>query len=189
MTRWPWLAFLGLVAASALMAFGPYRELAALSEGFGGTLDELPRRSPAAVDEYLVGIGPEGRALYARHFWWDLGFLAANALFFWGLIAWGFGRAALGGAWNRIGRALPLMAAACDLVENLAVARVLRAWPELDPQWVGLAALATSSKLALGMLSALVAIAAVVLGVRAARTGVTRAGASRAGGAADPGAV
>ena len=147
---------LALVVAVVVMSVGPYAELAAVSAGSGGVLDETPRWQAAEVQEHLVAIGAPGRSLYRAHFWWDALFALANAVLLTSLLRWLLLR--LAGAWSASRRwllcSLPIMAGLCDLAENVGVVMLVQTDGPLSPTWVGLTAAMTSAKMILFAISA-----------------------------------
>ncbi len=67
-----------LALSTAIMLLGPYRELSSRAAP-DKLLDEAPPESAAAASALLGRLGTDGRDLYRQHFWWDLGFVLANA--------------------------------------------------------------------------------------------------------------
>lgn len=139
----------GLALAAACMNLGPFAELARISEPSGGLLDMAARADGEQVSRHLTAIGERGRALYARHFWFDLGFLLGNAVLLWSLL-----RLAAGGLMEACSvryvlLALPWVAALLDLVENVAIRALVFEWTAPSPGWVTIARISTEAKLAL----------------------------------------
>ena len=76
----------GAALVAVVLALGPYFALSKLSVASGGMLDEAPRSTVAAVRTHFESIGAEGRQLYRSHFFFDLVFLAGNALVLFALL-------------------------------------------------------------------------------------------------------
>lgn len=158
------IAVVAFVLAGALAAVGPYAgvrsELAQL-ETPRPPLEERPIEDAAALDALRAGLGADGRARYRRQIGWDLVVIAANATWpaIWlAAVARGtFGRSRpVAGA--AVG--LALLPAALDLLENLALVRLLADQP--DPAWIPVAAAATSAKMAAMALAVLAALAGTI---------------------------
>lgn len=161
---------LALAAGGAVFALGPYGELTARLDPLR-PLDEAPAATWAEAQRLFAALGPEGRELYREHFSWDLVFIAANAAAFLLLLAVPLAR--LGAPrWARAALlALPLLAAACDVLENVAVARMLAGWEDPQETWLAVAGAATRTKLAANGLAALAVLGAFGLwGIRSLRS-------------------
>ena len=169
--RWLWAVPVAVAVATAVMAFGPYWELCAATSSHGGAFDEAPKWNFAHARAHLVEIGEHGRGLYRAHFWWDLPFLLANAIALWVLIATGLSRTkvVIPPLAARLMLALPLLAGAGDLIENLAVSRLVAQAQEPSATVLAVAASATTIKLGCFMASVAAAVFAVGLWLAFAR--------------------
>ena len=152
----------GMALVAGVLTLGPYSALSELSATSGGMLDEAPRSTAAAVRTHFESIGAEGRELYRSHFFFDLVFLAANALVLFTLLRLALTRLGWPRALARTLMSVPWIFAALDLVENVAVSRLMSSWQSPAESWTAVASLATQAKFAffgVAVLATLVALA------------------------------
>ena len=170
-----WLVLVLLLASAALwaaIAFGTLPHLQSLAGGLA-PFDVRPRGySYAEARAFLQAAGPPGRAYYLDpELVFDSFFPPLYALSL-ALAMWWLtkpGRLCAGATpsvWRWTLVALPLVLAVIDGgVENVCIAKMLWQWPDLSPDLVRLASLATQLK---SLLLALTAVAIVALAVAAA---------------------
>ena len=119
------LALLALLATAAVVfGCGPIGALRDAAPD--GTLLDMEPRSAGAAMAWIDGLGAAGRALCARHLWWDGAFLLVHATCSFVLL-----RAAAQRLSPRLAAIawLPIAVGVLDVVENALVARMLAAHP------------------------------------------------------------
>jgi hypothetical protein len=161
MRRRTLLIVLGLLAlATAVMWLGPYRELSSRSAP-DKPFDERAVTSAPEATARFDRLGEEGRALYRQFFWTDLVFLLANGAAFTIILLSALRGAGAPRWFSPMLVPLPLTAALADLVENVAVARMLESWDAPSISWIVVARVATSTKLILVGATAAATLAAL----------------------------
>ena len=157
------------VLSTAIMMFGPYRELSSRLTP-DKPFDEVAAVSSDEAAVRLGRLGDEGRALYHQHFWWDLVFILANASAIGIVMLVALPRAGVARRYVTALLLFPVVWALADIVENVAVAQLLASWETPLASWVVVGRSATTAKMILGVASLLVAVASLVgWGARALR--------------------
>jgi hypothetical protein len=180
-----WLVAALLVASGvvwAVMFFGPLAQLSHLGGG-GAPFDVRPLGySYDEARAFLAAIGEQGRHYYGyRQLPLDMIYpplyAVSRGLALWWLTMPGRVRAApLPRRWRTALVAIPVAMAGLDMIENACIARMLSTWPELSPDLVQVASLATRVKIMAGALTELsmAVLAALWLKQRMAGAASTR---------------
>ena len=180
-----WLVAALLVASGvlwALMLFGPLAQLSHLAGG-AAPFDVRPfGYSDDEARAFLAAIGEQGRHYYGyRELPLDMIYpplyAVSRGLALWWLTMPGRVRAApLSRRWRTALVAIPVAMASLDMIENACIARMLSTWPELSPDLVQVASLATRAKIMAGALTELsmAVLAALWLKQRMAGAASTR---------------
>lgn len=119
-------------------------------------LDLTPMYSPGDASALLSALGPEGRRLYlVTELTVDLVYPVVYGALFYLLIQWLFARSAPPPRWLAHAPAIPIAAAALDLLENVCIVALLAVFPARTPALAVAASVTTTVKLALFALTLL----------------------------------